>query len=173
LICGLEQLDLRASTRLRRLPHARGVDRALATASRLTDHGRAWYVLGVAGAALDQRRRRDWVAATATVVLTERASEVIKHATMRERPSVDGLPHLATTPSRFSFPSSHTADAVAGSLVFGRVLPTLPLRVFALTQSASRPYLGVHYVSDVLAGAALGAVIGRAVRRWAMLTPAR
>jgi undecaprenyl-diphosphatase len=169
----IAELDLLASTRLRRLPHARAADRTLAVVSRLTDHGRAWYVLGVTGAVIDSGRRGDWLAATATVALTERASELVKHATRRSRPNVEGLPHLATTPSRFSFPSSHTADAVAGSIAFGRVLSPLPLRVFALAQAASRPYLGVHYVSDVLAGAALGAVIGRAVRRWAMLTPAR
>jgi undecaprenyl-diphosphatase len=169
----LQELDARASTRLRRLPHAAATDRLLAAASRSTDRGRAWYALGIAGLALDRDRRVDWLLATATVTLTEMLSERIKHVAARPRPHVDGLPHLAATPSPFSFPSSHTADAVAASIAFGRVLPRAPLRVAALAQAASRPYLGVHYVSDVIAGAALGLATGRLAGVWGILTRAR
>jgi len=47
------------------------------------------------------------------------------------------------------------------------------LRIAALVQAASRPYLGVHYVSDVIAGAALGLATGRLAGVWGILTRAR
>jgi membrane-associated phospholipid phosphatase len=173
MIARLQELDARASTRLRRLPHSPATDRVLAAASRLTDRGRGWYALGIAGVALDHDRRGEWLIATATVTITEMLAERIKHIAARPRPNVEDLPHLAATPSPFSFPSSHTADAVAASIAFGRVLPRAPLRIAALVQAASRPYLGVHYVSDVIAGAALGGVTGRLAGACFILTRAR
>jgi membrane-associated phospholipid phosphatase len=173
VIARLQQLDARASIRVRRLPHVRASDRVLAAVSRLTDRGRGWYALGLVGAVLDGQRRGDWLLATASVWLTEAVSERIKHLVARPRPSVEGLPHLAATPSPFSFPSSHTADAMAASITYGRVLPRTPLRIAALAQAASRPYLGVHYVSDVVAGAALGMATGRIAAAWAILRNAR
>lgn len=53
------------------------------------------------------------------------------------------------------------------AMTFGRLIPATPLAMLALLQAASRPYLGVHYVSDVLGGALLGAVTG-SVGRMAM-----
>jgi undecaprenyl-diphosphatase len=173
VISRLVELDRRASVQLRRLPHAPATDRVLAAASRVTDRGRGWYALGIAGLLVDHDRRGDWLLAVAGVALTEALSQRIKHVVVRPRPSVEGLPHLAATPSPFSFPSSHTADAVAASIAYGRVLPRTPLRIAALVQAASRPYLGVHYVSDVIAGAALGMVTGRVAAAWAILTSAR
>jgi len=42
-------------------------------------------------------------------------------------------------------------------------LPAPPLYVLAGAMALSRPYLGVHYPSDVVAGAALGDAVGRLV----------
>jgi undecaprenyl-diphosphatase len=65
------------------------------------------------------------------------------------------------TLDQFSFPSGHTMHAVAFSIVVLAYYPGLFWLVvpFAALVALSRPILGLHYPSDVLAGAALGAMI--------------
>lgn len=85
----------------------------------------------------------------------------------RPRPQVDNL--LVTMPSDFSFPSAHTAQATAFAfacaLIFAKNLPIQKtillwtgLAISALLVGISRVYLKVHYMSDVLAGALIGAL---------------
>ncbi|HYR36596.1 MAG TPA: phosphatase PAP2 family protein, partial [Burkholderiales bacterium] len=64
----------------------------------------------------------------------------------------------------FSFPSGHTLHAVAFTLVALNYYPALAptLVAFTLLTAGSRVVLGLHYPSDVLAGAALGAGIAAA-----------
>lgn len=161
----LLDVDAALVRRSRALPHAAVADRALAASSRATDHAAGWVVAGLAAAALDRGRARAWLAATAAVVATERTSVVVKRRVGRSRPELPGLPPLATTPSPLSMPSSHTATAVAAARTFGKLTPAPPLWIFAAVTAASRPYLGVHYPSDVLAGALLGELVGRVGRR--------
>ena len=68
-----------------------------------------------------------------------------------------------TMPSSTSFPSGHSASAAAFSVAVGDLLPTLkvPLRGAASAVAFSRVYTGVHYPSDVLVGATVGALLGR------------
>ena len=65
-------------------------------------------------------------------------------------------------PSALSFPSAHATSSLAAATAFGRVEPRtrLPLYALAAAICVTRPYLGMHYPSDVLAGAALGIAIG-------------
>jgi undecaprenyl-diphosphatase len=67
-------------------------------------------------------------------------------------------------PLSTSFPSGHSASAAAFAVSVGRLLPglRLPLRVAAGIVAFSRIYTGVHYPGDVVMGAALGTVVGRA-----------
>jgi membrane-associated phospholipid phosphatase len=82
---------------------------------------------------------------------------VVKLAVRRSRPQLAGLPPLTSTASRLSFPSAHASTSFAGALAYTRLgLPAVPLYALAAGLSWSRLYLGVHYPSDVLAGALLG-----------------
>ena len=67
----------------------------------------------------------------------------------------------AETLDRFSFPSGHTLHAVAVSIVALSYYPTLGWLVipFSILVAASRPILGLHYPTDVLAGAAIGGIV--------------
>jgi undecaprenyl-diphosphatase len=87
-------------------------------------------------------------------------STSIKLAVGRSRPVVEDLPHLMATPTGLSFPSSHATSSFAAARAFGRLLPSPALYAAAIAMGASRLYLGVHYPSDVAAGAALGTAIG-------------
>ncbi len=84
----------------------------------------------------------------------------IKFAVRRPRPRIAGLPPLQGTTTGLSFPSAHAATSFAGALAYSRLgLPAAPLYGLAGAIAASRVYLGVHYPSDVLAGAVLGTAL--------------
>ena len=91
---------------------------------------------------------------------------VLKRGTSRPRPYqvVPAVAAGATPLDAFSFPSGHTLHAVAFTLVAFAYYPALApvVGVFTLLTAASRVVLGLHYPSDVLAGAALGAGIAGA-----------
>ena len=87
---------------------------------------------------------------------------MLKRHVGRERPYVRCADIRACTRAldKFSFPSGHTLHAVAFGLVLAQHYPAwwLPLTLFALLVGASRMVLGLHYPSDVIAGAVLGVV---------------
>jgi membrane-associated phospholipid phosphatase len=153
-------LDLALYRRVRSLAHRPQVVRWVRRYSRLGEHGAVWLALGAAGAALDHPRRRRWVRATGAVGGAYLVSTSIKVAIGRRRPVVEDLPHLMATPTGLSFPSSHSTSSFAAAHAFGRLVPRMPLLAAASAMAFSRLYLGVHYPSDVAAGAALGTVLG-------------
>jgi undecaprenyl-diphosphatase len=128
--------------------------------SGLGEHGLVWLAVGAAGAVVDGGRRGRWARATGTVGAAYMISTSIKLAVGRRRPTVEDLPHLMATPTGLSFPSSHATSSFAAARAFGRLLPNRPLYGAALAMGLSRLYLGVHYPSDVAAGAALGTALG-------------
>jgi membrane-associated phospholipid phosphatase len=152
--------DLAVYRAIRSLARPTGSTRWIRRYSRLGEHGALWLALGSGGAVVDRRRRRRWVRATATVGGAYLISTSIKLAIGRVRPVVEDLPHLMATPTGLSFPSSHSTSSFAAARAYGSLLPTGPLYAAAAAMAASRLYLGVHYPSDVAAGAALGTALG-------------
>jgi undecaprenyl-diphosphatase len=89
--------------------------------------------------------------------------KIIKHKTLRPRP-FNVYPSIVCTGNTldyFSFPSGHTLHAVSFSMIAASYFPMLTWLVwpFAILVALSRPILGLHYPSDVLMGAALGALL--------------
>lgn len=132
--------------------------------SHLGEHALGWLALGAAGALLDAPRRAAWVRASAAVAAAHGGNIAVKRVVRRPRPDLPDLPARGRTPSQLSFPSAHAASSFAAATAFGPLLPRLPWRGLAVTMGLSRVVLGVHYPSDVLAGALLGVVVGRAGR---------
>lgn len=89
--------------------------------------------------------------------------KLIKHKTLRPRP-FNVYPSIICNSQpldQFSFPSGHTLHAVAFSIIALAYFPALFWLVlpFTVLVALSRPVLGLHYPSDVLAGALIGAVL--------------
>jgi membrane-associated phospholipid phosphatase len=104
-------------------------------------------------------------------------AEVLKDVFDRPRPSV-GHPEihpLVAVPDSGAMPSGHAAGAFAAAFAVGLVHPRLrgPLLGLAALVALSRVWLGVHYLTDVLAGAALGAGVAYAAWRIAVIIEAR
>jgi len=140
--------------------HTPAAERAVACFSKLGEHSAVWIAIGVAGGLAQPARRRDWSHARMTVGGAYVANTAIKLAVRRRRPQLPDLPALTGTPTGLSFPSAHTATGFAGALAYSRLgLPAPALYGLASALAYSRLYLGVHYPSDILAGALLGTAI--------------
>jgi len=88
----------------------------------------------------------------------------LKRFTGRKRPC-QIEPHCWSTllpPDQFSFPSGHTITAFAVAVPWSSFYPELAIGLFlcAISISASRILLGMHFLSDVIAGALIGAWLG-------------
>ena len=154
-------VDLALYRKFRALARSPERTRYVKAYSHLGEHGMLWYGLGAAGFVLDAGRRDQWRRAGLTVGAAYLTSTSIKVAIGRKRPAVEDLPHLMATPTGLSFPSSHSSSSFAAAQSFGALIPAGPLYVAAVSMALSRLYLGVHYPSDIAAGAALGTVLGR------------
>jgi undecaprenyl-diphosphatase len=140
----------------------RVLDRIVIEYSALGNRGLMWVVGGVAVALGTQR----WWAiplVAGVVWITLGLNYAIKRVVRRERPlERRGRAPLIVAPRTPSFPSSHAAMAAAGAIALSLYAPALwPLfATLAVLMAASRVYLAVHYVSDVVAGLVVGACTG-------------
>jgi membrane-associated phospholipid phosphatase len=157
------ELDTAGAIFARTHGHAPNLERAVSAFSRTGEHGACWIALGLAGAALQPGQRNSWLSGVVAVIDAYVLNYAIKLAVRRPRPDFDGLPPLTPTFSSLSFPSAHATTSFAAARGFRGLLPAGALYAVAGAFAASRPYLGVHYPGDVLAGASLGTMVAQLV----------
>jgi membrane-associated phospholipid phosphatase len=156
LTAGIDTALLRG---MRTHGHQPAVERAVLAFTRLGEHGGLWFALAAAGAALDAGRRDRFARAAGAIAGAYAVNQLMKVAIRRRRPELDDLPPLVGTGSRISYPSAHASTSFAGARALAREWPGAPLYAAAFAMAASRPYVGVHYPSDVVAGALLGTAV--------------
>lgn len=146
---------------MRRLSEAANYSRLSVTASA---------ILAIVGGRRGRRAAASGLVALGTT--SAMVNAVVKLVGRRPRPDRVAaevpLERQVRMPHSHSFPSGHTAAAFAFASGVGRVMPlaALPLDLLAAVVGYSRVHTGVHYPSDVLAGALLGAVIADLTAGW-------
>jgi decaprenylphosphoryl-5-phosphoribose phosphatase len=160
----LTDIDRAALVFARTRGHSPAVERAVAAYSRTGEHAVCWLALGLAGAlasvgADGAARRRGWLRGVRVVAGSYGLNQALKFAVRRRRPELDGLPPLTPVVTRLSFPSAHATTSFAAARAYRHLAPAWLLYLAAGAFAISRPYLGVHYPSDVVAGAVLGSAV--------------
>lgn len=156
-----DNLEIGLCLRINRYGRPEAVRRFFSAVSRLGD-GAYWFPIGGFSVVLRGQQAMPFlfrVTVTATVGLL--IYKLLKRGLVRERPYIaNGGILCGTRPlDRYSFPSGHTLHAVSFTMLFTHFEPLLLIVTapFAVLVAVSRIVLGLHYPSDVLAGAAIGA----------------
>ena len=152
-------LDLVLLRLLRTRGHPPALERAVLAFSRSGEHGGIWQALCVLGLAIDPPRRPLYRRTMRIVMLAYLANIALKYAVRRPRPVLEGWPALSSTVTGLSYPSAHSTTSFAAARALSRELPPAPAYAAAVAMALSRPYAGVHYPSDILAGAAFGTAL--------------
>src|SRR5437763_1286439 len=144
-------------------------DRVFYGASELGDFSLVWFLLG---AVRGLRSERDWHAAVRVGVglgvESALVNGVIKSFFRRRRPSAIDFVHRLPLrqPRTSSFPSGHATSAFSAAALLSEDDVLWPLYyALAAVVATSRVYVKMHHASDVIAGAAPGAAMGRSARR--------
>ena len=160
----LKALDRSLLRAARTRGHTPALDRAVLGYSRLGEHAACWLAVGLIGAATagDAERSRGWLRGVGVVAAAVGINYAVKVTVRRRRPVLPGLPALSPVVSSLSFPSAHATTSFAAARASRGLAPAGALYAAAGAFALSRPYLGVHYPSDVAAGAVFGTALAAA-----------
>src|SRR5262249_40101705 len=160
----IERRDHRVMRRINRWRAPRWIRIWMIAATRMGD-GWIWYALGLLILGFGGEERfvavgSAWLAALVGVLVFKG----LKKLSQRPRPC-QIEPHCwskVLPPDQFSFPSGHTMTAFSVALVISYFYPGMegPLYFLAFSIGISRVMLGMHFLSDVLAGVVLGVALG-------------
>ncbi len=160
----LSYIDRRDHTLMRRVNHwhAPRWIRIWAICATRGGDGWLWYALGLVLLLFGGEPR--FMAVGAAVLAAGIGIALflkLKKTAHRKRPSEPHCWADLLPPDQFSFPSGHTITAFAVSLSLAAFYPDLAIGLLfcAVSVAASRILLGMHFLSDVLAGAAIGALL--------------
>ena len=160
----IERRDYRVMHRMNRWRAPRWFRYWMIAATRLGD-GWLWYAVGILLLVYGGPQRFAAIgAAGSAAVVGIGVFKALKRLSQRPRPC-QIEPHCwskVLPPDKFSFPSGHTMTAFSIALVISYFYPGLEGMLFpvAFSIAVSRIVLGMHFLSDVLAGIVLGIALG-------------
>lgn len=179
LLRSIQARDL-ALFRRAALSHAPLLDRTLPKLTRAANNSILWMAIGAVLWLLRERASRRAAARglVSIAISSAIANGPAKLLSRRTRPLLDDVPairQLSRLPRSTSFPSGHSASAFAFAVGVTLELPVAGalLGPLATAVAFSRIYTGVHYPSDVLAGAILGTSVALATRSFWPAAPQR
>jgi undecaprenyl-diphosphatase len=157
----MHEADLKILRFMRTRGHTPGLEKLMKRLGKAGNNGAIWVVLCLVILAATDSNGESWLVCALLAPAAIALNYAIKLAVKRPRPVLEGLPPLGGAPSSLSFPSAHATSSFAVATAMTRV-DSLGALAFALAIALSlgRPYLGMHYPSDVLAGALLGVALG-------------
>src|SRR5215213_5254300 len=157
----MHDLDLNLLRWMRTHGHSPGFEGAAVALGKAGNNGLVWFLLGGSLAVLDSSRWESWLICALLGPFAIGLNYGIKLLVKRPRPVLEGLPPLGGAPSSLSFPSAHATSSFAVATAMTRVdeLGALAF-LLAIALALGRPYLGMHYPSDVLVGAGIGVLLG-------------
>ncbi|MCC8243694.1 bifunctional phosphatase PAP2/diacylglycerol kinase family protein [Saccharothrix luteola] len=167
----VNRLDLALMSRTGEL-RASPVDEGMKRLSRAANHSLLWLVVaGVLAVRKGVTRRAGLRGVAAIGGASFSASLIAKRLFPRRRPAADLLHvprRLTRRPTSSSFPSGHAASASAFTTAVAMESPALATAIapVAAAVAYSRVHTGVHWPSDVAAGAAIGVGAALLTRRW-------
>jgi undecaprenyl-diphosphatase len=160
----MADLDLKILRAMRTRGHTPALERAARLLGKAGNNGAGWFVAGAALAAADAPRRRSWATCALLGPAAIGLNYGIKVIAKRPRPVLEGLAPLGGAPSSLSFPSAHSTSSFAVATAMTRVDRRAAVAFIpAVALAAGRPYLGMHYPSDVVVGVVLGTALGALV----------
>ena len=165
MLAALGDADQAVLRFLRTRGHDEPVETAMKALGMAGEYAAIWVATAAIGASIDERRRAQWLAGGVVGPAAILVNYAVKVGIGRQRPVIEDHPALARAPTKLSFPSAHATSSVAAATAFGRVEPGARPYLYAVAAAIciGRPYLGMHYPSDVLAGVALGGTLGSLV----------
>jgi membrane-associated phospholipid phosphatase len=157
--------DLALLRLMRTRGHSPAAERTAKAIAAAGEYGAIWAAIGLSAAAFDPPRRGRWLGTAALAPAAIGINFAVKLAVRRRRPKLGGLPPLGGAPTSLSFPSAHATASFASATAMSRISPRRAPLLYAgaALMGLTRPYLGMHYPSDVLAGAALGTALGKSI----------
>ncbi|WP_026425542.1 bifunctional phosphatase PAP2/diacylglycerol kinase family protein [Actinokineospora inagensis] len=163
-----DQRLMRASAAI---PATRGDD-ALKALSKSANKGRLWFGVAALLALRKGSTRRAALRGVAAIGIASTSANLIgKNLFPRRRPAAELLPEhrrLTRRPTSSSFPSGHSASAVAFTAAVTMESPAVGIALAPLAAAVaySRMHTGVHWPTDIAAGAAIGVGASFATRHW-------
>ena len=160
----VHRFDVRTFLAINRSPYHLNWSKAARRVSQSAD-GWLYLLLPIVAYDSDMPAAGPFVAALTLALLTERVVYLLtKNGFKRSRPpqAIPGFSSVITASDEFSFPSGHTSGAflVATVCCYWLGIEYLWLYPWACLVGASRVLLGVHFPTDILAGAAMGSLMG-------------
>lgn len=161
MLSRIQNWDNRMLDRISKLRTKR-LNKIMVAATTIGNNGLVWFLLAVILLPF-QKYRTSAIAMIIAIAVSWLCGEIaIKNIVGRVRPchKVNKDQLLIKNPPHYSFPSGHTTSSFAATTVMFLMHPVLaiPMLLVAALIAFSRTYLLVHYITDVLAGMALGII---------------